>query len=151
MPAPKGNKFAAGNKGGSRPSLYKPEFAKAAAKMCELGATDGEIAEAFNVSIRTIHAWKHEHEEFSASLKAGKTQADDRVERSLYQKATGYEVTEEQAVKLRNKTDGGVIETVEVVKVSKHVAADTTAAIFWPFARASRSAATRARTSSGSR
>lgn len=81
MPAPEGNKFAAGNPGGGRPSSYKPEYAQIAEKMCELGATDNEVAEALGVSVRTIHSWKHEYEEFSASLKAGKSLADERVVR----------------------------------------------------------------------
>jgi len=128
MPAPKGNDFAVGNPGGGRPSVYKPEFAQIAEKMCELGATDTEIAEAFGVSVRTIHSWKHEYEEFSASLKAGKSLADERVERSLYQKATGYDYTEEQAVKVKLEQHR---EGVEVVEVNRHAPADTTAAIFW--------------------
>lgn len=128
MPAPKGNDFAAGNPGGGRPSSYKPEYAQVAEKMCELGATDDEIAEAFGVCVRTIHAWKHEFEEFSASLKTGKSLADERVERSLYQKATGYNYTEQQAIKIKKAQHE---EEVEVVEVEKHAPADTTAAIFW--------------------
>lgn len=128
MPAPKGNNFAAGNPGGGRPSAFKEEFPKIAEKMCELGATDDEIAEAFGVCVRSIHSWKHQHEEFSSSLKTGKALADERVERSLYQKATGYNVTEQQAVKVKVEQ---YKEEVEVVDVEKHIAADTTAAIFW--------------------
>ena len=48
----------------ARPSKYKPEFAAQAAKLCALGATDVEIADFFEVDVRTIHRWKGEFEEF---------------------------------------------------------------------------------------
>jgi hypothetical protein len=37
VPAPKGNKFAVGNKGG-RPSKYRPEYAEQAEQLCRRGA-----------------------------------------------------------------------------------------------------------------
>lgn len=94
MPAHEGNNYAAGNPGGARPTDYKPEFASIAAKMCELGATDQELADAFDVSVRTIYNWKYAHQEFFAAIALGKSTADDRVERSLYQRAVGYEQEE---------------------------------------------------------
>lgn len=111
-----------------RPSGYKDEYAEQAAKLCALGATDDELAGFFDVHRATIYRWKLDHEEFCDAIKSAKSVADERVERSLYQKATGYEVTEEQAVKL--KVDQ-YKEEVEVVEVRKHIPAETTAAIFW--------------------
>lgn len=111
-----------------RPSDYQDEFATQAEKLCLLGATDSELAEFFNVSVRTIHRWKHDHEEFCHSIKVGKEKADERVERSLYQKATGYDYVEEQAIKIKVAQ---YEEEVEVVEVTKHQPADTTAQIFW--------------------
>lgn len=107
---------------------YQDEYAEQARKLCELGATDSELADFFSVSVRTIHRWKHSHEDFCHSIKNGKELADERVERSLYQKATGYDFVEEQAIKI--KVDQ-YKEEVEVVQVEKHSPADTTAAIFW--------------------
>lgn len=91
MPAPKGNQYAKGNKGGGRPTVYKPQFAIMAQKACEAGFTDQEIADLFGVSETTVNGWKIKHPEFSLALKAGKSPADDRVERSLYHRAVGYE------------------------------------------------------------
>ncbi|MBB3217626.1 hypothetical protein FHW72_002708 [Ochrobactrum sp. RC6B] len=65
---------------------------------------------------------------FCHSIKSGKEAADERVERSLYQKATGYDYTEETAIKVKVEQ---YKEEVEVVQVGKHAPADTTAAIFW--------------------
>jgi len=111
-----------------RPTDYKPEYAEQAAKLCALGATDDEMADFFNVHRSTIYRWKLDHEDFCDSIKSAKEVADERVERSLYQKATGYNYTEEQAIKIKV---GQHEEEVEVVEVEKHSPADTTAAIFW--------------------
>jgi hypothetical protein len=109
-------------------SEYKPEFAAQAEKLCVLGATDSEIADFFGVSVRTIQRWKLQHEEFCHSIKIGKVTADDRVERSLYEKATGFVYEEEQAFKVR---DAGGSERLETIRVERMAPPDTTAMIFW--------------------
>lgn len=86
------------------------------------------MADFFGIHRATLYRWKLEHQDFCDSIKTAKEVADDRVERSLYQKATGYDITEEQAIKLKVEQHK---EEVEVVEVRKHVPADTTAAIFW--------------------
>jgi hypothetical protein len=106
-----------------RPTDYKPEYAEQAAKLCKLGATDIELADFFNVSARTIYRWQAAHEEFCQALKAGKQAADERVERSLFAKATGYTF---DAVKIF-QYEGAPVE----VPYREHVPPDTTAAIFW--------------------
>ncbi|GAA4108761.1 hypothetical protein ACFFTN_01370 [Aminobacter aganoensis] len=111
-----------------RPSGYMPEYAEQAAKLCLLGATDDEMADFFGIHRATLYRWKLDHEDFCDAIKSAKAHADERVERSLYQKATGYEVTEEQAIKIKVAQHE---EEVEVVQVRKHIPADTTAAIFW--------------------
>jgi hypothetical protein len=111
-----------------RPTEYREEFAVQAAKLCNLGATDDELADFFEVHRATIYRWKHDHEDFCDAVKVGKAVADERVIRSLYQKATGYNITEQQAVKVKLEQ---FREGVEVVEVEKHMPADTTAAIFW--------------------
>lgn len=111
-----------------RPTDYQEEFAAQAEKLCLLGATDDELADFFGVHRSTIYRWKHVHDDFCDAVKSGKEKADERVERSLYQKATGYNYTEQQAIKVKK---GQHEEEVEVVEVEKHAPADTTAAIFW--------------------
>jgi hypothetical protein len=109
----------------SRPPTYKPEFAVQAAKLCELGATDQELADFFNVDARTVYRWKHDHEEFCQALKAGKQVADERVERSLYQRAIGYE---QEEVKIFMPSGA---EKPVYAPFRAKVAPDVTAAIFW--------------------
>lgn len=110
---------------GGRPTLYDPAYAEQAKKVAELGATDAEIASFFEVDVRTIYRWKHDYPEFCQALKVGKNVADDRVERSLYQKAIGYE---QEEVKIF--MPAGKDSPVYAPFVAK-VAPDTTAAIFW--------------------
>lgn len=106
-----------------RPSGYKPEFAEQAKKLCQLGATDSDLADFFAVSVRTIANWQSKHEDFLHALKGGKEEADNRVERSLYQRAVGYEY---DAVKIFNSNG-----TPLVVPYREKCPPDTTAMIFW--------------------
>lgn len=106
-----------------RPSSFKPEYVDQARKLCKLGATDVELADFFGVSVTTIKNWQSEHDEFLSALKAGKEQADDRVERSLYHRATGYTYDSEKVFQFQ----GEVIRA----PIREHVPPDTTAAIFW--------------------
>lgn len=106
-----------------RPSKFTDQFVSQARKLCELGATDEDLADFFEVSIRTIANWKSEHAEFLQALKAGKEHADARVERSLYQRAVGYTY---DAVHF-SSYQGDVTET----EYREHVPPDVTAQIFW--------------------
>lgn len=74
-----------------RPPKYKKEFVKQAMKLCELAATDEDLAEFFEVNVDTIYDWKKKHREFSDAIAAAKLNADARVEKALYQRAIGYE------------------------------------------------------------
>jgi hypothetical protein len=107
----------------ARPSKFKDEFIGQAEKLCKLGATDMEIADFFGVDVRTLYRWKGEHEAFCQALKSGKDEADDRVERSLFARANGYEHDE---VDIR-VVAGAIVQT----PIRKYYPPDTTAAIFW--------------------
>ena len=106
-----------------RPSKFKPEFVDQARKLAELGATDREIADFFDVTEVTINRWKATNAEFCSSIKVGKQAADDRVEQSLYRKATGYSFDSEKIFQY----EGEVIRAATV----EHVPPSDTAAIFW--------------------
>jgi hypothetical protein len=106
-----------------RPSKYKVEYAKQAAKLCKLGATDAQLADFFQVSVSTVNLWKVEHKDFSESIKVPKAEADERVEQSLYRRAMGYEHDE---VDIR--VVGGELV---VTPIRKYYPPDSTAMIFW--------------------
>lgn len=123
MAAPKGNKYAAGGPGGGRPSMFKEEYVRIAENMALLGATDKQLAAAFDVSEVTINNWKKEHEEFYLALKRGKYIADSEVARSLYQRALGYE---------HDADDIKVVEgAIVITPTIKRYPPDATSAIFW--------------------
>ncbi len=107
----------------ARPTKFKDEYIAQAQKLCKLGATDVEVADFLDVDVRTVYRWKNESDEFCHALKLGKVEADDRVERSLYAKATGYEHDD---IDIR-VVDGTIVQT----PIRKYFAPDTTAAIFW--------------------
>lgn len=123
MAAPKGNKYAVGNPGGGAPTKFVPENLKIAERAVMLGFTDNELAVLFDVSEMTIQRWKLANQDFAMVLKIGKQPADDRVERSLFMNAVGYEyVTEKPMV---------VDKEVQVIQYKERVLPNTTAQIFW--------------------
>lgn len=94
------------------------------------GAIDTEIAEAFGVSVRTIHKWKKAHESFERALSAGKDSADAKVVHSLFERATGYSYTEEEKV-VETDPKTGEIKPVKVRTIKKHVPPDVLAQMYW--------------------
>lgn len=112
-----------------RPTDFRVEYVQQAEKLCVLGATDEDIANFFEVDVRTIYRWKHAHEEFCQALKAGKEVADARVERSLYNRAVGYTYDSEKVVTVAQGNNQGSV--IERVPIKEHVPPDTTAGIFW--------------------
>ncbi len=110
------------NKGG-RPTKYFRAFARQAGKLCELGATDVQLADFFRVSPTTIETWKKSQPEFLAALTAAKTEADNAVEAALFRRAMGAEHPDTHF----SVCDGMVVAT----PTTKHYPPDTTACIFW--------------------
>lgn len=109
----------------ARPEKWEDRFVHIAKAACALGATDQDIADMLEVSVRTISYWRAQRPEFAEALKIGKDVADERVERSLYQKAVGYE---QDAVKIFMPAGA---EAPVYAPYREKVAPDTTACIFW--------------------
>lgn len=110
---------------GGRYSRLRPEMITQAEKLCMLGATDSEIASFFDVTHGTIVHWKLHCPDFAAALRTGKSLADERVERSLFARAVGFE---HPAVKVFfNHKTGEVVEHPYTEKY----APDTEACKFW--------------------
>lgn len=106
-----------------QPTLYRLEYAEWAMKLAKLGATDKELADAFEVAESTIANWKNAHTEFLDSIKKGRQIADAEVASKLFHRATGYEHPEDDI----RAVNGEIVITPTV----KHYPPDTTAAIFW--------------------
>lgn len=125
MGAPKGNRHAAGNKGGGRPTIYTAETAAFGYRLALLGLTDEEIGHALGVSETTINAWKTRHIEFSEALIRGKVVADAKVASSMYERACGYS---HDAVKIF--MPAGALEPVYAPYIERYPP-DTQAASLW--------------------
>lgn len=84
------------------------------------GLVDKQIAENIGITEQTLNVWKKEYPSFSEALKKGKEVVDRQVENALLKRALGYSYDE-----ITN--EGGV----ETKRVTKEVAPDVTAQIFW--------------------
>ena len=105
--------------------IYKPEFADLARDMCQQGATDEELADHFEVCVRTIYRWRNAYKEFAEAVVVGKDLADDRVERALYSRAIGCSVQRTRVFKHVGDPDP-VYATY-----THHFPPDTNAALQW--------------------
>lgn len=106
-----------------RPTLFREEYIEQAKQLCALGATDIEMAKFFNISQATFYYWKNSYPRFSEAIKIAKSAADERVERSLYQRACGYSHETEKIF----QNDGQIIRA----KTIQHYPPDATSMIFW--------------------
>ena len=107
-----------------RPSLYREEFGEQARKLCLLGATDQELAEFFEIDVRTVYDWRRTKPEFSQAIARGKIFADAQVAAKLYERACGYVVN---ATKLYRQDDGSVLRVPFTIEHPP----DTKAASLW--------------------
>lgn len=107
-----------------RPSLLDTLDLRQLKLLAIHGFTDAQLAEFYGVNPDTIAEWKNVSPVFSETLKEGKEFSDTRVERSLFERACGYEHPSEEI--FCNKD--GVVTRVPIVK---KYAPDTVAAIFW--------------------
>lgn len=112
-----------------RPTVFRAEFIRMAAKACALGATDVDVAELLGVSVPTIDKWKQSKPDFLQALKAAKASADARVEQSLYRRALGWKHKAVKILAVANGANQG--SSVEEIPYIEHYPGDTTAQIFW--------------------
>lgn len=118
------------------PTKYREDYPKKAYKLALLGATESQMADFFEVVQSTITLWKTEHPEFSASIKAGKIDADATIAQSLFKRAKGYKYEErtfeETTITSVNEAGELNIQPATLIKiVKKQQAPDTAAAIIW--------------------
>lgn len=103
---------------GGRPSKYDPdEHPRLARELTGNGKTQAEVAELFGVSRSTVEAWMVEHPEFRVAMLLGREDATDRVERALFERATGYEHPSEKIVVVSGpQGEGASVERLDTVE-----------------------------------
>ncbi len=112
-----------------RPSKKKTISLKQVLKLAEVGLVEDQIAAILGISPDTLNEYKkptglYYWPAFSEALKRGKAKSDSRVEKSLYNRAIGYEHTED---KIFCSATGKVTR----VRTIKQYPPDPTSCIFW--------------------
>ena len=105
------------------------------------GLTNEQIAHNMGLNVSTLYAWLNKHNDILEALKRGKEVVDIEVENALLKRAKGYkydEITQELvtikdgAGHIVTDADGTAIRELKTTKVvTKDVAPDTTAQIYW--------------------
>jgi len=94
------------------------------------GLSEEQIAHNMGISRQTLNDWKNKYDDISYTLKRGKEVIDRFVENALLKRATGYKYDEITHENVWNEKKGEFV-LVPVKVVTKEVAPDTTAQIFW--------------------
>lgn len=127
------------NPGRGRPTDYRPQYAVLARKLCLLnvGITDKDLADFFEVHLDTIQDWKLSQPDFLESIRHGKHISDLEVADALYRRATGATYVEEEVQKRKvveygeNGKKSREEEFIEVVALVKQAPPDQHAARYW--------------------
>jgi len=110
-------------KSAGRPTSYIPERARQARIICQLGATDAQLAEILGVHHATVRRWRERYPDFAEASRAGRAAADLRAQLDLYRNAVGYDYTETRVFLRRGQA--------VPVEVTRHKHAQTGAALQW--------------------
>ncbi len=107
---------------GGRPTKYKAGCGAKVVAAAEAGSsvTDEEIAKLFGVNEQTVKNWYKQFPEFIASVKKAKAISDDKVERSLFERATGY-----------SHPDVHIGAKGQITPIIKHYPPEPVACFFW--------------------
>lgn len=113
----------------------KPRIEEIRALM-RAGGTEEEAAALAGVASSTFRKYKNEYPEFRKVLIDSEKPANEKVERSLYDRCMGGEHPVRKAVKMRTVTykDGKRVkeeERIQMVTETVYVSADVRAMIFW--------------------
>lgn len=102
---------------------FHPRYVEQAEKLYKMGFTDAEFAEFIGASLSSVRMWRAKYPKFRKASEVGKDEADDRVARSFYMRATGYEHPTERI--FHNRGEVVRAETLE------HVPPDVQAGFLW--------------------
>ena len=92
-------------------------------KLTKMGWTDELIANTIGITTMTLYNWKKKNPEFFYAIKECKDHYDENVETALYNRALGFQTTDQKAMVVDGK--------IEIVDVEKTYPPDATSMIFW--------------------
>lgn len=114
---------SAAEQGRNLEQAYSLAFNARATEYCMLGATNDELAGFFNVDVSTIQQWLVDKPLFRKAVNRGREEADAKVARSLYRRATGAKVKASKVFNHKGKP--------LVVDYIEEYPPDTNAAALW--------------------
>lgn len=94
------------------------------------GLSNEQIAHNMGITFQTLYRWQDKYSELREALKKGKEVVDREVENALLKRALGYEYDEVTQEPVTDK-DTGITEMRVTKRVTKQIAPDVTAQIFW--------------------
>lgn len=112
-----------------RPTKWSEEIRQRILMLAERGFTDKEMAFVIGVTDTSLNNWKIKYPSFFESLKDSKLIADQKVERALFEKATGYKYMTQKPVTVSDGKDSG--SHVELVDYEESIPPSDTSMIFW--------------------
>ena len=124
MSGNRGNAATLPNPGPGRKSLYKPEMNEQVNRLAMLGLNDEEMAHFLGIGISTFYEWKENKPGFSDAIIEGGVDADAKVARSLFNRATGEVTIQERLTKDENGND-------KIIELKTRLPSDPGAAKMW--------------------
>lgn len=112
-----------------RKTLYNDEMPYLAQMWARYGLTDEQIWHNLGIGKDSFYSFIKLYPEFSDAIKEGRKPVNYEVENSLLKKANGYEVTEEVIEYEPDENGKPQIKSKRII--TKHIAPDTGAAVFW--------------------
>ena len=106
------------------PVVFLPDYPEQVKAIAMRGLSDSEMAAVFGIKPAQLKKWKKFYPSFAEAIEEGRTLADAKVVKALFEKATGYAHPE-------TKVHFDKFGDVHTFNVTKHYAPDTRAAEFW--------------------
>jgi hypothetical protein len=106
-----------------RPLEYSADLIPVVKDFSDSGLSQEQMAQLLRIATQTLWDWMKKNPDFSDAVKGGKGISDDKVERSLYERALGYSHPEDQIFQFQGSP--------VIVPTVKHYPPDATSAIFW--------------------
>jgi transcriptional regulator with XRE-family HTH domain len=91
--------------------------------MYERGFTDEEVSKVVGISRSNLSKWKQRNIELQDTIQGWKKKANEKVEKALFERATGYEHDDLYIAQHQGK--------IITKKIKKHYPPDTAAAFIW--------------------
>jgi len=104
-------------------SKWNPQYITIAKAMLRKGATIAEIAKAFDVKDSTVWKWRQSYEEFDEAFRELGSVYDERIERTLAERAAGYSYIAQKPMIVKGQ--------VQIVEYWEHCPPDITALRHW--------------------